>query len=114
MNWIDLDSSEQLEKLIADSNNQSFVIFKHSTRCSISSMAKNRLERQASQNIQIPFYFLDLLAYRSISNAIAEKLNVPHESPQLLLIENGQCTFSSSHGAIDMEELKEAVSRSQN
>ena len=114
MNWIDLNSSEQLDKLIAESTSQAFVIFKHSTRCSISAMAKSRLERQASEKVNLPFYFLDLISYRSISNSIAEKLDIQHESPQLLLIENGKCTFSSSHGSIDMEELKDAISRSQN
>jgi bacillithiol system protein YtxJ len=106
MKWIELLSEDQLEKICGESTVQPVVIFKHSTRCNISSMAKSRLERsEAPQNIT--FYYLDLIRFRNISNKIAEMFGVHHESPQVLLIRNGQCVYDESHGSITMDELAE-------
>lgn len=105
MNWIDLNSSDQLEGVIDMSFKQAVVIFKHSTRCSISLMAKSRLERQTSNEQSLDFYYLDLLNYRPISDLIASKFDVQHESPQLLLIQNGECIYHCSHGSIDFNDL---------
>jgi bacillithiol system protein YtxJ len=106
MNWITLTNEEQLHKIKANSSVKPQVIFKHSTRCSISSVAKNRLER-SNQPDEIDFYFLDLIKFRSISNKIAEDFKVYHESPQILVIKNGECTYDESHSGIDMEEIIE-------
>lgn len=104
MNWIPLTSLEQVDLIQQNSYTSPQVIFKHSITCSISKMALARMERsEAPENIQ--FYYLDLLNYRAISNAIAEKFNVYHESPQILLIKNGECIFDESHGGIQMEEI---------
>lgn len=96
---------EQLEELVANSENRPQVIFKHSTRCSISSMVLGRLERETPPE-GWDFYLLDLLAHRDISAAIAEKLNVHHESPQIILIKNKEVLMDESHLAIQMDELK--------
>lgn len=106
MNWIPLTTEAQFEQLLERSANKPQVIFKHSTRCSTSSMVLSRLERtNAPENID--FYFLDLLAYRALSGKIAEKLKVYHESPQVLLIKNGECIYDESHMGITMDELTE-------
>ena len=106
MNWIPLTDVQQLDLIQKNSFTTPQVIFKHSITCSISKMALARIERaEAPENIQ--FHYLDLLNYRAISNAIAEKFNVFHESPQILLIKNGECTFDESHGGIQMEEIIE-------
>lgn len=81
------------------------VIFKHSSRCSISSMAKNRLEREESP-ADVRFYFLDLIKHRAVSNKVAEVFGVFHESPQVLLIKNEECTYDESHNGISMEDIK--------
>ncbi|SIN64964.1 bacillithiol system redox-active protein YtxJ [Chitinophaga niabensis] len=104
--WIDLESEEQLNTIQSRSFEQKTVIFKHSTRCSISSMVKSRLERSVAPE-GIAFYYLDLIRYRNISNRVAEMYSIPHESPQLLLIHNGECIYDESHMAIRMEELEE-------
>lgn len=104
MNWIALENEQQLAQITADSVQRPVVIFKHSTRCSISAMAKGRLDR-AEQPDSIDFYYLDLIKYRSLSNQIAEMFHVHHESPQMLLIKDGNCTYEESHNGIDMEEL---------
>ena len=106
MNWETLTEEAQLENIIEESNRQPVVIFKHSTRCSISSMAKNRLERDTPPE-KIKFYYLDLLRYRSVSTKIAEMFQVWHESPQVLVIKNGQCIYDESHNGINMKEIAE-------
>ncbi|MCU0436073.1 MAG: bacillithiol system redox-active protein YtxJ [Bacteroidia bacterium] len=97
---------------LADSalSERTVLIFKHSTRCSISMMAWSRLQRHWNQRVEhIPVFYLDLLNFRPVSAEIAEKFNVPHESPQALLIRNGRCVWHASHNAISVEALEEAL-----
>jgi bacillithiol system protein YtxJ len=106
MNWITLNSIEQLDQIKEASFTKPQLLFKHSTTCSISKMAFSRFERaEAPDNID--FYYLDLLNYRAISNAIAEKFQVHHESPQVILIKNGECKYDESHYGIMMDEVIE-------
>ncbi|MEP7165894.1 MAG: bacillithiol system redox-active protein YtxJ [Ferruginibacter sp.] len=110
MNWIPLTQEHQLEDIRKISSQQAQLIFKHSTRCSISSMAKNRLEKgNIPGNVQ--FHFLDLIKYRGISNKIEEDFGVNHESPQVLLIRNGECIYDESHNGISMIEIEEQVNQ---
>src|SRR6476469_7901353 len=106
MHWIHLTDEEQLKNIISNSQNNPQVIFKHSTRCSISSVALQRLQR-VSQPSDIDFYFLDLLSYRKISNKIVQVFDVPHESPQVLVVRDGQCVYEESHMGISMNEIVE-------
>lgn len=106
MNWIPLNSVEQLDLIHEASFVKPQVIFKHSTTCSISNMAFARFERSAAPDT-IDFYYLDLLSFRAISNSIAEKFKVHHESPQVILLKNGTCTYDESHYGIMMDELIE-------
>lgn len=104
MNWTVLETEEQLAAIIGQSYNRPQVIFKHSTRCSVSSVVKTRLERSAIPS-HIDFHYLDLIRYRNVSNKIAEGFNVWHESPQVLLIKDGECIFDESHLAIFVEDI---------
>lgn len=104
MNWSVLESEEQLTSIKEKSHFRPQVIFKHSTRCSVSSVIKNRLEKSDVPE-HIDFYYLDLIRYRSVSIKIAEDFDVWHESPQVLLIQNGECVFDESHLAIYMEDI---------
>lgn len=106
MDWIHLDDENQLNHLTLLSHERPQVIFKHSTRCSISSMAKNRIDREATP-ANSNFYYLDLLQHRPISNAIARLFDVEHASPQVLLIKQGKCVYHQSHSGINMQELEE-------
>jgi bacillithiol system protein YtxJ len=112
MNWIALTSESQLKDIIANSE-QPVMIFKHSTRCSISATALNRLERNWNDMEVAPLkaYYLDLLSYRPVSNQIANTLNVTHQSPQLLLIHQGKCVYNASHMDISYPELKRQLER---
>jgi len=104
MNWINLSSEDQLHEIKNKSIYKPQVIFKHSTRCSLSSMAKNRFDK-SSPPAGVDFYFLDLIKYRSISNKVSSEFNVYHESPQVLIIKNGESIYDESHTAIDMQEI---------
>jgi len=108
MNWTPLVSIEQLNAIREASNQVPQVIFKHSTRCSISSMAMNRLERDLAPENAV-FYYLDLLQYRSVSNEVAEMFQVHHESPQVLVIKNGTCIYDESQYGISMQEIAEQI-----
>ena len=106
MDWIDLTNVSQLAEIKEQSKVKPQLIFKHSTRCSISSVAKSRLERSTPPE-NVDFYFLDLIKNRDISNKIAEEFSVSHESPQVLLIKNGECVYDESHSGISMDEIEE-------
>lgn len=107
MNWIQLEREQQLDEIVEVSNAVPVLIFKHSTTCGISKMALRSFERAYDYDKkEIAPYFLDLKAHRDISSAIAEKFNVQHESPQILLIKNGTAVYHTSHGAIDAESLR--------
>ncbi len=108
MNWTQLQSTDQLNEI---KNLPGYsIIFKHSTRCSISMMAKRRFELDWDDLPEnLPLYFLDLIQYREISNQIAQLFNVYHESPQLLLIKDGECILDQSHGDISIEETLEVI-----
>ena len=109
--WIPMESEQQLDAIIERSKTVPCLILKHSTTCSISAMAKSRLERQWDfTNSEIEPYYLDLLKFRPISKAIAEKFHVHHESPQVLLIRNGDCTYDASHLDISVPELRACFS----
>lgn len=108
MNWKTLQDEQGLEAIKQASATIPQIIFKHSTRCSISSMAKSRLDRSDAPE-GVEFNYLDLIAYKSLSNKIAEDFSVHHESPQVLLIKNGECVYDESHSGISMDEIEEQV-----
>ena len=102
MNWIQLETTQQLQDIQHISGYS--ILFKHSTRCPISMMAKRRFELDKDALPQdTPLYFLDLIKHRDLSAAIAKTFDVYHESPQLLLIKDGKCVYHASHGEISGE-----------
>lgn len=111
MNWNKLTTSTQLEEIKALSHSKPVLIFKHSSRCSISSMSLDRLLRnwKAEDSEKVTPYFLDLISYRSISNQIEEIFKVPHESPQVLLIKEGKSVYDESHFSISYPAIMEKI-----
>jgi len=99
-----------LNDLVALSETKPVLLFKHSTRCSISAVAKNRLETKwdLTDDDVVPYY-LDLLAYRPVSDEIATKFNVHHESPQIILLSKGDVIMDESHLDINVEGIKEQL-----
>lgn len=113
MKWLALKTTSDLEHIKVNSfleDISAIAIFKHSSRCAISMMAKSRLMLTWDFNPkELPIYYLDLIQYRNLSNEIADNFNIPHQSPQLLLIKNGKCIYDVSHTAISVKELKKTL-----
>lgn len=108
INWELLNTTDRLEAIKEKSTEKPQVIFKHSTRCSISSMAKRRLERTWNiEDEKADIHYLDLIAYRSISNLVADDFGVTHESPQILIIKDKQAVFHTSHSDISTDVIEE-------
>ena len=106
MNWVVLTDYSQIQKALE--NSEPFLVFKHSTRCSISAMAKSRFER--TYDIQgVMAFYLDLITYRTISNQLVADFSIQHQSPQLLFIQEGICTYNASHNSINIDEIKEML-----
>jgi bacillithiol system protein YtxJ len=106
VNWIQLNDINFLDKIKEESKTKPQLIFKHSTRCSISSMALNRFESNFNLIAdKVDAYYLDLIAFRDVSNEIANKFNVFHQSPQILLIKNGECLYDASHNSIRVDSI---------
>jgi len=104
MKWLELKTLEDLESIF--NSNDYTVIFKHSTRCPISSMTKKQFEFESTLIPQdIPVYLLDLIKHREISNKIADKWQVRHESPQVLLIKGSECVYHESHNEIEVAKV---------
>jgi bacillithiol system protein YtxJ len=106
MDWKPLTNLDQLNDIIDLSKEKLVLIFKHSTRCSVSRMVLKQFENEFNLQDKITPYFLDLLEHRDISNEIASRFNVEHQSPQIIVIKNGISVYSTSHESIDAEKLK--------
>ena len=106
VNWVLLTELSQLDEIKEESKNGPVMILKHSTRCSVSLMAKNGLDRSWDiEASKLKTYYLDLLKYRPISNEIATTFDIHHESPQVLIIKNGKCVYTTTHSGIDTREI---------
>jgi len=106
MKWNELIDENQLVAMRERSFQRPQVIFKHSTRCGISSVAKSRLEKWTPSE-DFDFYYLDLIRHRPLSNKVAEEFHVYHESPQVLVIKSGECVYDESHLGISLQDILE-------
>lgn len=109
--WIDLNSMEQLDEIEKESEENTVAILKHSTRCGISRMVLKMFESDYNldESKPVKLYFLDLINHRDISNEIAERFKVRHESPQLIVLKNREVVHHSSHQGISANKLAEFV-----
>lgn len=108
--WAELKNVTQLDEAKEESFKQPVALFKHSTRCSRSMFAKSKLEEDYNiPNEQLKFYYLDLLSHRDVSDAIASKFGVHHQSPQLVVLKEGKVIFHTSHEQISLGKLKENI-----
>lgn len=111
LNWIALEQMEQLQEIDELSKTQPVVIFKHSTRCSISAASLSRMERKWNNQeaSDLKPYYLDLIAHRDISNGLEQKYGIRHQSPQVLLIQQHKCVYDASHFGISFDDLIENI-----
>ena len=106
--WKRLTSVEQLDVILESSKTKSVAIFKHSTRCGTSSMVMRQFERSYDlPEGQMDLYYLDLLSFRNVSNEVAARFQVWHQSPQLLVIRNGNVVYNASHHSIHASKLEQ-------
>jgi bacillithiol system protein YtxJ len=115
MKWNALEKPDQIKDIQTASDPHPILIFKHSTRCSISAAALNRLERKWDEKTagNLQCYLLDLIQNRETSHAVAELFKVTHQSPQILLIHKGQAVHDASHFDIDFQEIKQHLNQSE-
>lgn len=111
MNWNKLNQASQIEEIKSVSEERPVLIFKHSTRCSISSMSLDRVRRnwKVGDDEKVVVYFLDLIADRDISDLVASEFGVPHESPQVILIKNRTVVYDNSHYGISYPEIMSMI-----
>jgi len=108
--WTALNALHQLEAIAERSKSKVQVIFKYSTRCGISRMVLNQFEKTYDlSKDDLDLYFLDLINYRMVSNEVAQKFHVIHESPQLLAIKNGAVVAHGSHSGINAIDLNNFI-----
>jgi bacillithiol system protein YtxJ len=106
MGWRRLENFAQVGDIVMASAERPQLIFKHSTRCSISAAAKYRLETELAALERIyDVHFLDLIVKRDISSLVAERFEVVHQSPQVIVVENGKATYVATHYDIDAADL---------
>jgi bacillithiol system protein YtxJ len=110
LNWIPLTEMSQLDTIKSLSEEKPVLIFKHSTRCGISSMVLKNFERSFDIDSNImAIYFLDLLQYRALSNEIATVFQIQHQSPQAIVISKGKIVYADSHSGISVEAIKKVI-----
>ena len=108
-NWINIVSVQQLNDILDNSSDVTNLFFKHSTRCSISSMALKFFESDWKNVENVTCYFIDLIAYRDVSNTLAQKTHVEHQSPQVIVLKNNNVIYNASHQTIDAEKILNTI-----
>ncbi|WP_294272118.1 bacillithiol system redox-active protein YtxJ [uncultured Chryseobacterium sp.] len=104
--WKPIESEQELAEAIERSSHKKIAIFKHSTSCFISKTVLRNFEKEVAETApDAELYYLDLLAYRPISNKIAEDFDITHQSPQLIVIEHGKALNNASHQSISISQL---------
>jgi len=108
--WTKIDSVAQLKEVLENAGEKPALLFKHSTRCSISSMALNSFEREwASENERCQLYFVDLIKHRDVSNEIASATGIVHQSPQAILWNGKEVLYQASHSGIDARSIEKLL-----
>lgn len=108
VNWHPLTRMEQLEQMEKESAEQPVALFKHSTSCGVSAFVRRNLETSLKDGGEgsSKLYFLDLLAHRDISNEVARRWGVQHESPQLIILQDGKVVDHASHSSISASMIQ--------
>lgn len=112
--WKSLTQINHLDELVEISNHRPVIIFKHSTRCSLSEMAFDRLKNDWEHlSDEMDLFYLDLLEHRSLSNEIESRFMVRHESPQILIMSQGEIIGHTSHREVGTDFIKSALLSSE-
>ena len=109
--WININSVKQLKEILTSIDEKPVLLFKHSTRCSISSMALNGFERNWSSDVDCDLYFIDLLKHRDVSTEVAELTGIVHQSPQAIVIKGKEIVYDATHTAIDARRIENTLKK---
>jgi len=109
LNWNRISSVEELNSVFQSSESKPKLFFKHSTRCSISSMALNGFERNWNKELNCDLFFIDLIANRDVSHKLAELSGVIHQSPQAIVTVDKKVIYNASHSGIDAKEIESRI-----
>lgn len=110
INWREVETEADLDELIKSSESSKVLLFKHSNRCGISSTALNRLEKSWETELNsVPTFIIDVVRNRKLSQMIADRIDIPHQSPQILILKNSDCIYSESHMGIRYDEIKDLI-----
>tara|TARA_R110002072_G_C7977210_1_gene535684 strand:- start:19374 stop:19754 length:381 start_codon:yes stop_codon:yes gene_type:complete len=109
--WVNISSVEQLKDVLTSIDDKPVLLFKHSTRCSISSMALNGFERDWTGEVDCKLYFIDLLKHRDVSAQVAELTGVIHQSPQAIVIKGKEIVYDATHTAIDARRIENTLKK---
>ncbi|HIP31651.1 MAG TPA: bacillithiol system redox-active protein YtxJ [Crocinitomicaceae bacterium] len=110
--WEQVTSVEQINEILRNVGETPVLLFKHSTRCSISSMALNGFERNWNNEVDCKLYFIDLLKHRDVSNEIATLTGVIHQSPQCIVVKGSEIVYDATHTAIDAKRIESILKKS--
>jgi len=102
MNWITITDENQIQGIFESEDYA--IIYKHSPRCMTSLMAYRQLKSEVSgaADNETPLYIVDVISNRRESQAIAQIFNVVHQSPQILVVKNGQSVYDTSHENVSL------------
>ena len=109
--WITINSTEQLAEVFNNLGDTPILLFKHSIRCSISSMVLSGFERNWTGNVNCELYFIDLITNRDVSNKIAELTGIHHQSPQAIVLKNKNVIYDATHTSIDAGRIEKIISK---
>lgn len=110
--WEELHNVEEYREAVQSSFSKPVLFFKHSTTCFISKTVLKNLEKQiknSDDREKVDLVYLDLLHFRPISNLMANELDLIHQSPQAILLKNGEVKYHASHDSIDFEDALKAL-----
>ncbi len=109
--WININSVEQLNSILRNVGDKPILLFKHSTRCSISSMALTGFERNWSGRVHCELYFIDLLKHRDVSQETAILTGITHQSPQCIVIKGSEIVYEATHSGIDARRIESILKK---
>lgn len=107
--WV-VPSTEEDLKPIFDKGSGTHLIYKHSNACMTCVFVKRSLDAVVPNfREHVTCHYIDVRHSRPLSNFVRELSGIKHESPQVILVHNGQVSWHASHGAIDEQILTDQL-----
>jgi bacillithiol system protein YtxJ len=108
---VQLHQIQDLKQLLQKSNSDPVIIFKHSTQCPVSAEAYDEFIRFTERAPGVTAGLVLVIEDRDVSNAIASTLGIRHQSPQAIVVKNGEPIWSTSHWSITADSLAEGLQK---